>query len=404
MQETKIILPKVYERGLRSKKNYQIWYGGRGSAKSWTKAIQLLLKTLDASRYCRIIFARDTQKNVRISQFQLFKDIIRRYNLQSLFDVNETSMRITALSTGYFLIGGSFEQSDALRSVADPTDFWAEEPINRKREIGRDAFLDITGSLRNSEGVAPTFHFTFNPISKHSWIYKDFFEQRLYDAEIIFTTYKDNPFCPPELGQFLENLKYIDEARHKVDTLGEWGLGFHGLVYEDYLLYDEDVKPQAYGLDFGYNDPTALVALAVKDIEGDRKKHLFVKELLYKRHLTADDLVREVRRLEIPHNVQIVCDSARPEIIERLRREGYRAVSSAKGAGSVNAGILAVKEYRLQIHRKSVNLIEEIDNYVWDEDRAGALLDLPRPGDDHLLDAMRYGLQAIHKPIINLSI
>lgn len=399
-----IVIPAIYQRGLISKKPFQIWYGGRGSAKSWTKAIQLLLKTLDASRYCRIIFARDTQKNVRISQFQLFKDIIRRYNLQDLFDVNETSMRITAVSTGYFLIGGSFEQSDALRSVADPTDFWAEEPINRKREIGRDAFLDIAGSLRNTEGIAPTFHFTFNPISKHSWIYKEFFEQCLYDAEIIFSTYKDNPFCPPALAEFLENLQNIDVARHKVDALGHWGLGFYGLVYDDYLLLDDDFEPQAYGLDFGYNDPTAIVGLAVRDEIGDMKRHLLVKEILYKRHLTADDLAREMRRIGIPKSAQIVCDSARPEIIERLRREGYRAMPSGKGVGSVKQGILAVKEYRLKIYRKSVNLIEEIDNYVWDEDRAGALLDIPRDGDDHLLDAMRYGLQAIHRPIINVTL
>jgi phage terminase large subunit len=86
-------------------------------------------------------------------------------------------MKIICRANGNFMMGGSFEQPDTLRSVADPTDFWAEEPITRESQINRQDFFDIVGSLRNAEGVQTQFHFTFNPISKQTWIYEDFFEK-----------------------------------------------------------------------------------------------------------------------------------------------------------------------------------------------------------------------------------
>ena len=123
--------------------------------------------------------------------------------------------------------GGSFEQPDTLRSVADVTDFWAEEPITRTFSIDRESFLDIVGSLRNSYGVVPRFHLTFNPIGKKNFIYEDFFsENKIYDdndVTVLHTTYLDNPFCPKDRIDFLNNLKRIDINRYYVDALGNWG-------------------------------------------------------------------------------------------------------------------------------------------------------------------------------------
>lgn len=83
-------------------------------------------------------------------------------------------------------------------------------------------------------------------------------------------------------------------------------------------MFDYPIIPDYYGLDFGFNDPTALVAVATMDI--DEKKDLFVQELLYERELTAKDLIKRMDELKIDKRKLILADSARPEMIEDIRQ------------------------------------------------------------------------------------
>jgi phage terminase large subunit len=390
-------LPKAYGKVWHSKKPYQIWYGGRGSAKSWTKAIYFLLKTMQPE-YSRTIFARDTQKNVRNSQYQLFKDICSKFDcFKDRFTfVESPALKITCKHNGNMMLGGSFEQPDTLRSVADPTDFWAEEPITRESEIQRQDFFDITGSLRNSYGIQPQFHFTFNPISKLAWIYKDFFEEQLYDVETLFVNYWDNPYCPESLRTFLESLKVLDPKRYEVDALGNWGVSYEGLIYPDYTSVDSLPEAQFYGLDFGFNDPCALVAGYVLDVPGLPKKDYIVQELLYETGHTSATLIKRFEVLGVSKLKKIICDNARPEMIVDLKRAGYRAEPCHKYAGSRKDGINEVKKYNLRIVKGSKNLFDEVSTYCWDS-KNETLLDEPAESIDHLLDALRYGLESTRK-------
>ncbi len=393
-----ISVPQAFTSVWNSTKPYQIWYGGRGSAKSWTKAIQFLAKAATAP-YFRLIFARDTQKNVRNSQYQLFKDIANRFPcFKDQFTFTDTFMKITHNRTGNMLIGGSFEQPDTLRSVADPTDFWAEEPITREAQIKRQDFFDIVGSLRNAAGVPTIFHFTFNPISKLTWIYQDFFESRMYDgeAEILFVNYWDNPFCPESTVKFLRSLEQKDPKRYLVDALGNWGVAYEGLIYPEYEGVDGSPEPQFYGLDFGYNDPCALVDMSVKDTPGQPKKDLFVRELLYETGHTSATLIKRFADLSVSKSKVMICDNARPEMIADIRKAGYNAKPCHKYKGSVADGINNVKKYNLKIVKGSKNLFDEISMYCW-KAKDETLLEEPDGGLDHLMDAMRYGAESLNK-------
>lgn len=386
-----------------SSKPYQIWYGGRGSSKSWTKALQWLIKS-QSQRYFRGVFARDTQKNVRNAQYQLFKDLVRRFScFHDQFKFTEQGMKIECKATGNMMMGGSFEQPDTLRSVADPTDFWAEEPITRESQISRQDFFDIVGSLRNAEGVPTIFHFTFNPISKQTWIYEDFFEKALFDAEIVFANYWDNPFCPQSTMSFLDSLRRLDPKRYKVDGLGNWGVAHEGLIYKKYTPVDDMPPAEFYGLDFGFNDPCALVEGAIRDTPGQEKKDLFWHELLYETGHTSKTLIKRFETIGVSKEIPMVCDNARPEMIVDLVGAGYRAVPCTKYKGSVRDGIGEVKNYKLNIVRGSKNLFDEVTNYLWDVLPDGKLAEEPANSMDHLMDAGRYGLEAVSKNPLQVS-
>ena len=222
-----VFVPQIFIPHFFDTRPYQIWRGSRYSAKSWTKALQLLVKSQE-QKYFRGVFARTTQKAARDSQFQLFQDLIARNKvMKNMFAIEKTPMKIINKLTGYYIQGGSFEEPEALMSVPDITDFWAEEPISRKGSIQRAAFEDIAGTLRNSHGIVPQFHFTFNPIGKKNFIFEDFFgESPKYDqTEVndVLANYDDNPFCPKDRIQFLQTMKKNNPTRYMVDGLGLWG-------------------------------------------------------------------------------------------------------------------------------------------------------------------------------------
>lgn len=392
-------MPRIYGTVWTSPKPYQIAYGGRGGGKSWTKAIFFLLKA-QTQKYFRLVFARDTQKNVRTAQYQLFWDICNKFEcFKDKFDFKDTTMEITCKQNGNFMKGGSFEQPDTLRSFADPTDFWADEPITREAEIDRDSFLDIVGSLRNSFGMPTVFHLTFNPISKETWIYEDFFEKNLYDCEKLFVNYFDNPFCPQTTIDFLESLKVIDPKRYLVDALGHWGVKREGLIFPDYAVAASDKMPpvQFYGLDFGYTDQTALTALAASDNYASQKKDLFVEELIYESRLQSNDLISKMNNLGVSKSLRITCDNARPEIIQDLVDAGFNAAPCKKYSGSVLDNINRVLGYNLKIAGGSKNLFDEIKNWVW-EMKGNKLIDKPKDGVDHLMFSILYGTEYLNAP------
>lgn len=240
VNKIEIDIPNVYTAYYNDTKPYQIWKGSRFSAKSWTKALFFLLKCR-GGEYFRLVYARDTQKNVRQSQYQSFIDISKKFGLYNEYEFRSSDMKITHKGSGYFMTGGSFEQPDTLRSVADVTDFWAEEPITRTFAIDRESFLDIAGSLRNSYGVVPKFHFTFNPIGKDNFVYEDFFsENKVYPNEmvtVLHTDYTHNPFCPQDRIDFLNQLKKSDYKRWLVDGAGEWGeVRIGGEFWKDFKI------------------------------------------------------------------------------------------------------------------------------------------------------------------------
>jgi len=275
-----INVPKIYAPYYNDSKPYQIWKGSRFSAKSWTKALFSLLHCR-SEKYYRMIYARDSQKNVRASQYQLFQDIAAKFGFYSEFDFHSTTMKVTHKKTGNFLIGGSFEQPDTLRSIADPTDFWAEEPITRTFSINRDDFLDIVGSLRNSYGIPTKFHFTFNPIGMDNFIYADFFdpEKRIYPDEqvtALTANWYDNPFCPQSAKDFLEQLRRTNPARYEVDGMGLWGVPqnespfFYAFDDEKHVIADDiyyDSKLPIYlAFDFNIDPMTCVVAQLVPGV------------------------------------------------------------------------------------------------------------------------------------------
>ena len=69
---------------------------------------------------------------------------------------------------------------------------------------------------------------------------------------------------------------------------------------------------------------------------------------------------------------------------------GWNIKPTAKGSDSVMAGIDILKRHKLYVTKESKNTIKEMQNYKWQEDKNGNLLNKPIDTFNHAIDATRY--------------
>ena len=142
-----------------------------------------------------------------------------------------------------------------------------------------------------------------------------------------------------------------------------------------------------YGLDFGFHpDPTVLLKV------GKRGMDLFIQQLIYDTHLTNSDLIARLKELFVPRDAYIYADSAEPDRIEEIYREGFNVFPADKGQGSVQFGIDVCKRFTLNIMKDGTDTIQDLRNYKYKADKNGKVISPPVPvhSFSHAPDAMRY--------------
>lgn len=250
--------------------------------------------------------------------------------------------------------------------------------INEANELNYEDWQQLI--FRTNERVI----LDYNPSEEFHWIYDQVLNRD--DVEFYQTTYKDNPFLEESIIKEIERLQTIDEGYWRVYGLGERGQS-RSLIYTFSTCLDipSTAKLISYGLDFGYsNDPTSLVRTYV---DGD---NMYVDELIYKTGLTNQDIAKEMKALGLDERDEVYADSAEPKSIEEIHRMGWNIKPTIKG--SINIGIDIVRRYRLFATDRSYNLIKELRNYKYIEDKNGQLTNKPVDNFNHALDALRYSV------------
>jgi phage terminase large subunit len=224
----------------------------------------------------------------------------------------------------------------------------------------------------------------YNPSEEFHWIYDQVLTRS--DVEFFQTTYKDNPFLGDVIKDEIERLKGIDENYWRVYGLGERGQA-RSLVYTFSTTKEipKEAKLVSYGLDFGYSsDPTSLVRTYILD------DNMYVDELLYRTGMTNQDIANEMKVLGLDRSNEIFADSAEPKSIEEIYRMGWNVKPTIKG--SINIGIDIIRRYKLIATESSFNLIKELRNYKYIEDKNGQMTNKPVDNFNHALDALRYSV------------
>ena len=242
---------------------------------------------------------------------------------------------------------------------------------NEANELWFEDFQQL--NMRTEEKLI----FDYNPSDSSSWLYKLPPEESV----LIKSTYRDNPFLPESIKRQIEDLKRTDEALYQIYALGEKAISKSN-IYNNWTFLGR--KPQrfqsyVYGLDFGYNHPTALIRVYWSD--GD----IWIEPVIYESYLTTSELIEKFKQLEIEKTVDILADYSRPEIIAELQNAGYNVNNANK---SVKMGINFVKTFGVFCQEDEA-LKKEYENYKWK--KVGDIItEEPVKLYDDAMDAVRY--------------
>jgi phage terminase large subunit len=366
----KIQTTVVFEELLNTDKRINVFQGSSRASKTFNILIYFVYRLLNEDNKVLSV-VRKTLPALKGSVLRDLKEVLLMFDV---FDSNKWHQ-----SDGYYELGTNiiewFSCDDETKLRGRKRDYLF---INEATEISYDEYIQL--NLRTSDMIV----MDLNPSLWKSWIY-DLESQP--DVKYTITTYKDNPFLPPQQIEEIEKLKDRDPNLWRIFGEGQKGIPTK-MVFTHQQYYTDlpqGAKLLGYGIDWGYSDPSTLVKVSKLD------DNIFCEELLYLRNITIPDFIYKIKDLNLNLTDDFICDSANPQAIEELRRNGINAKPVKKN--SILHGIDLIKRNNFFVHSNSTNLQTELFSYIWKTDKNNTNLDEPQDSDNHLIDGIRYVLE-----------
>ena len=249
---------------------------------------------------------------------------------------------------------------------------------NEANELYFDDFTQL--NMRTEDKLI----FDYNPSDSASWLY----ELPADESIKIKSTYRDNPFLPESIKAQIEDLKRTDEALYQIYALGEKAISKSNIYSNWSFVAHRPAKfvKYVYGLDFGYNHPTALMRVYYCDND------IYIEPVIYESYLTTTMLIEKLGTLGIEQTVTILADYSRPEIIQEMNIAGYDVQNANK---VVKKGIDNLKSFGV-ICQDDKALRREYENYKWKK-IGDFITDEPVKLFDDAMDAIRYATTHIRQ-------
>lgn len=367
-------LKKLY----RLKKRKRVIQGGTSASKTFSILALLIDKAIKED----VIEISIVSESIPHLKRGAMKDFLKIMMLTGRFrssQWNKSDSKYT-FSNGSYIEFFSVDQPDKLRGARRNVLY-----INECNNVPFEAYLQL--STRTSGEI----WLDFNPSEKF-WCHTEVITEP--DSDFIILTYKDNEGLPESI------VKELESKRIKAKTSSYWEnwckVYLDGQIgsLQDACIPDwetigkipEEAQLLGYGMDFGFsNDASTIVALYKYE------DAYIADEVLYKTGQLTSDLYHHFK--QNAKDGLIYADPSSPMIIRELLNRGLNIMAvPRKGMAnkSISYGLDLINENKLFITKRSKNLIEELQGYVFKKDKEGNTLNEPVGGKDHAIDALRY--------------
>jgi phage terminase large subunit len=345
--------------------------GSSRSSKTYS-IVQWLIRRCYDEPGMEVSIVRKTMPALKRSVYRDFKDIMIEWGLWNDRAMNKSEFVYT-FGNGSWVEFFSCEDEQKLRGSKRKILF-----VNEANEISFIEWQQL--QMRTTEFSIIDYNPSF---SEEHWINQVNSERKTC---FWISTYKDNLFLEQKVIDEIESLQWKNKSLWQVYGLGQRAI-VDGLIFPNVEIVD-NIPRQAErrrfaGIDFGYaSDPTAIIEVAFY------RGTIYLNELCYQTHMLTSDIIRELKSIE--WQPEIISESADPRMVDEIYNAGIDIKAVHKYQGSINAGLMKMKEYRICITRHSSNLIKEFHNYTYRQDKEGKWLNEPIDAFNHGIDAVRY--------------
>jgi phage terminase large subunit len=364
---------------------YKVYYGGRGSGKSWAVARALI--AMSDFGMTRILCCREVQNSIKDSSYQILKDMAERMGLANRFTFKDAE--IVHNGTGSrFIFSGLLRNENSIRSKEGIDICWIEEASS----VSQRSWDVLTPTIRKT---GSELWLTFNPLTVDDPT-NVFIENPPPNAFVRKVNYWDNPFFPEVLREQMEWDKQNDFEKYLHVWEGYPLTISDAQVFKGRFVVEpipEDLWKKAdrlfFGADFGFaRDPSTLVRCFILD------NRLYIDHEAYGVGVEIDELPQLYRSVPGADQWPIKGDSARPETISYLRRHGYNIDGAEKWPDSIEEGINFIKSFdKVVIDPRCKHTADEFRLYSYKTDRlTDEVLPVVLDKNNHTIDALRYAM------------
>jgi|APLak6261658528_1056013.scaffolds.fasta_scaffold04164_2 phage terminase large subunit len=371
---------------------YKGAFGGRGSAKS--NFFADFIVDLCVAKKTGVVCARETQRSLKYSSKRLIESRIEAHGVKHFFEIQDTVIKGKNGSEIIFT-GLQSHTSDSIKSLEGFDILWMEEAQNISQKS-----LDI---------VRPTFRkpgseiwASWNPGQATDPIDSLLRSDNPPPGSIVVeANYTDNPWFPNELRIEMEYDRQRDPDKYRHIWLGQYIQNTSARVFKNWKVeefYRPDGTIYRLGADWGFSvDPSVLVRCS---IEGNI---LYIDYEAYKIGCEIVNLPELFMQVPESEKWPITADSARPETISHMQKNGFPHIRSAiKGPKSLEEGVEFLKSFDIVVHPRCTHTIDELSLYSYKIDPlTGDILPLLADKDNHVIDACRYALEGARRAAAN---
>lgn len=369
-------------------KRYKGAYGGRGSGKSHAFAEYIV------ERCCQqktdVVCIREIQKSLNQSVKKLIELKIKALGVSSLFQIQEAVIKAPYGGQIIFM-GMQNHTSDSIKSLEGYDIAWVEEA----QSLSQRSLDLLRPTIRkpNSEIL-----FTWNPDQQSDPV--DAFlrcENPPPESVVVKVNWSDNPWFPEVLRQEMEYDRSRDINKFLNVWEGQYATGGEARVFKNWTIDEFETDKDAsfrFGADWGFAaDPTVLIRCYIMG------RKIYIDYEAYK--IGCDIVDTPLLFLSIPESEKwpIVADSARPETISHMQKNGFpKIIPATKGQGSVEDGIEFLKGYDIIVHPRCKHTIDELKTYSYKTDPlTGKVIPKFEDANNHVIDALRYACEAVRR-------
>lgn len=383
------LVPVFAKEGVR----YRGAFGGRGSAKTRTFAMMSAVKAYQAAEQGIsgvILCGREFMNSLEESSMEEVKQAIRSIPwLNDYFDIGEKYIRTKCKRVNYVFCGLR-HNLDSIKSKARILLAWVDEA----ESVSDLAWKKLRPTVRES---GSEIWVTWNPEKDGSATDKRFRKTPPKNSIIVEMNYNDNPWFPDVLEE--ERLDDLNSLEYS-DYAWIWEGAYlensdKQVLANKYVVksFPDDLWQKAdrllFGADFGFaKDPNTLLRQFILN------DCLYIEYELYGIGVELDHMPAFYDKIPESRKWPIKADSARPETISYLKRQGFNISAAKKWQGSVEDGITHLRGFKqIIIHPRCKETAKEARLYSYKTDRiTGEVLPVIEDKNNHCWDAVRYGL------------